>query len=91
MVFPQYVYLLYGSTNYIQNCVLTLHYYYDTPGAGTSASATVCNGRTTTLECDITRSGGVNPACRVFATSDTSGSPVTSLPTAILQYKLETL
>ena len=59
--------------------MLTLHYYYNTPGAGTSTSATVCNGRTTTLVCDITQSSGVNLTWRVFTTSDTSGSPVASL------------
>ena len=79
MVSPKIMYLLHVPTLYIQNCVLTLHFYYDTPGAGTSASPTVCNGRTTTLMCDITQSSGVNPAWRVFSTSETSESPVTNL------------
>ena len=45
-------------------------------GVGTPTSATVCDGRTTTvtLTCDISQSKNVAPVWRVFTTSDTSGS-----------------
>ena len=41
----------------------------------------MCDGRTVTvtLTCDISQSNGVSPVWRVFTTSDTSGSPVTTL------------
>ena len=68
-----YVFIVWTYNIY---CLLTLHYYYNTPGVVTSTSATVCNCRTTTLECDIAQSSGVNPAWRVFTTSDTSKSHV---------------
>ena len=48
-------------------------------GVGTPTSATVCDGRTTTLECDRSQSNGAVPLWRVFTTSDTSGSPVVTL------------
>ena len=48
-------------------------------GVGTPTSATVCDGRTTTLTCDISQSGGDVPLWRVFNTSDTNGSPVAAL------------
>ena len=48
-------------------------------GVGTPTSATVCNGRTTTLTCDISQSNGDVPLWRVFNTSDTNGSPVAAL------------
>ena len=48
-------------------------------GIGTPNNATVCDGRTTTLTCDISQSNGDIPLWRVFTTSNTSGSPVAAL------------
>ena len=55
------------------------HHYFETPGVGTPTSATVCDGRTATLTCDISQSNGVAPVWRVFTTSDTRGTSVATL------------
>ena len=49
------------------------------PGVGTPTNATVCDGDTTTLTCNISQSGGRAPLWRVFTTSNTSGPLVVSL------------
>ena len=45
----------------------------------TPTSATVCEGDTVTLECDISQSNGTVPVWRVFSTSNTSSSPNASI------------
>ena len=46
---------------------------------GTPTNATVCDGWTTTLTCDISQSNELVPTWRVFTTSDTNGTPVVIL------------
>ena len=43
---------------------------------GTPTSATVCDGDTATLTCDISQADGIDPNWRVHITSNTSGFPV---------------
>ena len=49
------------------------------PGVGTPTGATVCDGTTATLTCDIRKSGNLSPTWRIFASADTSGQPLASL------------
>ena len=57
-----------------------MHYFSHTIGyVHTPTSATVCDGMTATLMCDISQSNGVVPVWIVFSTSNTNRPPVASL------------